>query len=158
MKVVILLTVLRVLGQKHFDEAQRVATALYEQSLDASVPVDPLLMTAIAEIESGFHARAVNRDGQCVGLTQVRVGVSSKLSREKLFEPRNNIREGVRILQEKLLQCGTLPRALAAYNSGRCAPRGSAARRARRYVSDVLTKYEHLQLRLTARVQPGRTI
>ena len=158
MKIVILLTVFRVLGPKHFDEAKRVATALYEESLGAPVAIDPLLMTVIAEVESHFNARAVNGDGQCVGLTQVRVGVSTKLSHEQLLDPRKNVREGVRILQEKLLQCGTLTGALAAYNSGSCEPSGKAAPRVLRYVREVLTKYVHLQLELTDYVQLQRPI
>lgn len=163
MKVVILLTVFRVLGPKHFDEAKRVATAIYEQSLTAQVPMDPLLMTAIVDVESGFDARAVNGDGKCVGLAQVRAGVSSKLSHEQLLDPRNNVREGVRILEEKLLQCGTLPGALAAYNSGSCdisdaRERTAVGRRVLRYVRIVLTKYEHLQLQLTDYVQQQRPI
>ena len=158
MKIVILLTVLRALGQRHLDEAKRVSEALYEESLAAPTAIDPLLMTAIAGVESGFKSQARNRDGQCVGLTQPRIGVSTRLTAKQLLNPSNNVREGARILNEKLLKCGTLPRALAAYNSGSCVPKGEAAPRVRRYVRDVLKAYEHLQLELHLRDQAHRVI
>lgn len=159
MKLVILLTVLRALGQKHLDEAKRVTTALYEESIAAQpTAIDPLLMTAISEVESGFKMRATNWDGSCVGLTQPRVGVSTNLTAKELLNPSNNVREGARILNEKLSQCGTLPRALAAYNNGSCVPKGKAAPRVRRFVRDVLRAYEHLQMELRFRDRTHRVI
>ncbi len=149
MKVIILLAILRTLGPKHVTEAKRVATAIYEESRAAEpTAIDPLLMTAIVGVESGFRSNACNWDGTCVGLTQPRIGVSTKLTARQLLNPSNNVREGARILNEKLAKCGTLPAALAAYNNGSCVPRGKAAQRVRRFVRDVLKSYEHLQLEL----------
>lgn len=63
--------------------------------------VDPLLVVALIHIESNWHPRkkSVTND---YGLLQVHVarrGSATFLGREKdLYEPRTNIREGVRIL------------------------------------------------------------
>lgn len=145
MKIIILLTVLRALGAAHAEQALIVTNAIISESENASVTVDPLLIAAIAGHESNFNPKAVSSDGQDHGLMQLRQGVSTHLSVRTLHDPTRNVREGIRVLNERILQCGTLPKALAAYNTGVCSPTGRVGVRARRYVRAVLRDYEALR-------------
>ncbi len=145
MKLAILLAVLRVLGPKHAEQATKVANAIIEESLSSVPPVDPLLITAIAKAESSFNVKAENFDHQCIGLMQPRRGTSTQKTRKELKDPHVNIREGIRILDEKIVQCGTLPKALRAYNQGSCSPSGKAGKVARHFSNTVILIYERLR-------------
>jgi len=114
--------------------------------------VDPLLLHAIAHVESRHRAAAVSSAG-ALGLTQVmpatarRFGVADP--ERSLFDPDTNLRACAAYLQALRGRYGDdLPRVLAAYNAGEDAvdrhggvppyPETQA------YVRDVLAVYERL--------------
>ena len=108
--------------------------------------VDPLLLAAMVETESGFDAEAVSVQG-ALGLMQV-LPETADLFRpiSDPMEPTVNVEVGARYLLSQLdLFDGDLPLALAAYNAGP----GNVIRFAgippfretRRYVRRVLANY-----------------
>ena len=108
--------------------------------------VDPLLLAAIVETESGFNAEAVSLQG-ALGLMQV-LPETAALFRplDNPIEPAINVEVGARYFASQLrLFDGDLPLALAAYNAGP----GNVIRFAgippfretRRYVRRVLASY-----------------
>ena len=113
--------------------------------------VDPLLLAAMVEAESGFDAEAVSQQG-ALGLMQV-LPETADLFRPVAdpMEPAVNVEVGARYIARQLrLFDGDLPLALAAYNSGP----GNVIRFAgippfaetRHYVRRVLASYVgHLQ-------------
>ncbi len=80
--------------------------------------VDPLLVAAVMEVESGFDPNAVSAMG-AIGLMQVLPTTVELYSDEDPFEPAVNVRVGVRYLRALLDQFdGDVTLALAAYNAG----------------------------------------
>ncbi len=90
--------------------------------------VDPYLVAAVINVESGFRETVVSPAG-AVGLMQVlpstakavakRVGVSGKMNVAALSEPTANIRVGTAYLAELIARYGgNVDLALAAYNAG----------------------------------------
>ncbi len=108
--------------------------------------VDPLLLAAMVETESGFNAEAVSLQG-ALGLMQVLPETASLFRPlDNPIEPAINVEVGTRYIASQLkLFDGDLPLALAAYNSGP----GNVIRFAgippfretRRYVRRVLANY-----------------
>ena len=113
--------------------------------------VDPLLLAAMVEAESGFNPEAVSVQG-ALGLMQV-LPETAALYRpaSDLLDPQVNLEVGARYIASQLEQFdGDVPLALAAYNSGP----GNVIRFAgippfaetRYYVRRVLASYiAHLQ-------------
>ena len=110
--------------------------------------LDPLLVIAVIEAESGFDRNAVSPMG-ALGLMQVMPSTAEQLGAEDPFDPAVNIALGCRYLRSLLDQFdGDLKLALAGYNAG-----GGAVERfdgvppyreTRRYVDRVLDRYvEH---------------
>lgn len=121
--------------------------------------IDHELLQALIATESGFDAAAVSPKG-AVGLMQVlpttaqRWGVSADRKqsiRQKLTDPRTNIRAGARYLRHLLdLFPGRLELALAAYNAGEGAVQRAGNqvpnyRETRNYVQTVLQIYAMLK-------------
>jgi len=83
--------------------------------------VDPLLAAALIRQESGFNERARSPAG-AMGLMQLMPATARKLervSRGELFDPRTNIRLGVKYLSKLLERFGgDAELALAGYNAG----------------------------------------
>lgn len=122
--------------------------------------VDPLLLKAIATVESSLQARAVNpRDNESIGLMQIlcvpdgKGGCSNTfkiqgwetITREKLFDPRTNVDMGAQILGWNLKTYG-YPKGIAVYNAWdqRNAPaKGPFKNQA--YVDKVIKAYAKLQ-------------
>ena len=113
--------------------------------------VDPLLLAAMVETESGFDADAVSVQG-ALGLMQV-LPETAALFRplDNPIEPAVNVEVGTRYFASQLkLFDGDLPLALAAYNSGPGNVMRFAGippfRETRRYVRRVLRSYvDHLR-------------
>jgi soluble lytic murein transglycosylase-like protein len=80
--------------------------------------VDPILVRAVIQVESGFDPQCVSRRG-ARGLMQLMPETARHYGVSSIFEPEENIRGGVHYLAD-LLQMfpHDLPRALAAYNAG----------------------------------------
>jgi Transglycosylase SLT domain len=87
------------------DEARR-------QNVDAS------LVSAVIRAESNFEPRSVSRKG-ARGLMQLMPGTARRLGVSKPFDPRANVRGGVRYLKELSARFDGRPElVLAAYNAG----------------------------------------
>lgn len=103
--------------------ARRAATAVVREARAAGF--DPLLITAVIEVESGYRPGAVSSEG-AVGLMQLmpatatwfgeRVGIP--VAPHQLVDPEQNIRLGVLYLRAMLRRFGSLETALVAYNVG----------------------------------------
>jgi soluble lytic murein transglycosylase-like protein len=86
-----------------------------------SYALNPLLVAAIAKVESDFNPRARSRKGAC-GLMQVLPATARRFGlqrRRDLFNPRKNIETASRYLRWLVDRFGDDPiRVLAAYNAG----------------------------------------
>jgi len=79
--------------------------------------VDPAVVRAVMQAESGGYERSVSPKG-AMGLMQLMPGTAEQLGVSDPFDPDENIRGGVAYLGDMLGRFGDLPRALAAYNAG----------------------------------------
>jgi len=80
--------------------------------------VDPVLVRAVIQVESGFNPRCVSRKN-ARGLMQLIPETAKRYGVADVFDPEQNIRGGVRYLSDLLAMFSNdLPRALAAYNAG----------------------------------------
>jgi soluble lytic murein transglycosylase len=115
---------------------------LYQQetirAAASSEGVDPYLVAAVVNVESGFRA-TVRSSAGAVGLMQVkpstakavarRIGVAGPMNEDALKDPVVNIRVGTAYLAELLARYhGNRQLALAAYNAGITNADGWAAR------------------------------
>jgi len=96
-------------------EAQAIAEAVYDTA--RSFGLDPALVLAVIEVESGFDRFALSQAG-ARGLMQVMPFWKARIGdpEDNLFEIRTNIRYGCAILRYYLDREGSLTKALAAYN------------------------------------------
>lgn len=81
--------------------------------------VDPALVRAVIQVESGYQSRARSSKG-AVGLMQVMPATGRQYGVTNLYDPNANIRAGVTHLR-RLLDKFPLALALAAYNAGEAA-------------------------------------
>jgi hypothetical protein len=107
--------------------------------------VDPALVRAVIETESGWNPRAVSRKG-AGGLMQLIPTTAQRYGATDLFNPQQNIDAGVRHLKMLLERYnGNLDLALAAYNAGEGAVDKAhgipAFRETRSYVQKVQDAY-----------------
>src|SRR5215471_9366830 len=107
------------LGRKH--EAMTLdrdgAEALVKEAAERH-RIDPALIRAVIETESGWNAAAVSRKG-AVGLMQLVPSTAQRFGVKDMFSPKQNVDAGVRYLKTLLERYnGNLELALAAYNAG----------------------------------------
>ena len=107
--------------------------------------LDPALVLAVVQVESGFRPDAVSPKG-ARGLMQLMPGTATRLGVEDSFDPEQNLDGGTRHLGDLIARYnGDVKRALAAYNAGEGAverhrgvpPYGET----RAYVRNVLRRY-----------------
>jgi len=80
--------------------------------------LDPVLLTAVAEVESGFDPQAVSRKG-AAGLLQLMPETAQRFGVVNSFDPGQNVEGGARYLQWLLTRfSGDEQLALAGYNAG----------------------------------------
>ena len=84
--------------------------------------IDPALLMAVIDVESGGNAQAVSPKGAS-GLMQLMPSTAARHGVLNVFDPKQNIAAGARYLAQLLRQFGDLPLALAAYNAGEAAVR-----------------------------------
>ncbi|MFQ5720118.1 MAG: lytic transglycosylase domain-containing protein [Acidobacteriota bacterium] len=128
----------RVATVRPYDDAIHRIAAHYE--------VDPRLVHAIIEVESGYDARAVSSRG-AVGLMQVMPDTAREVGILNPGDPYANIVAGVRHLRDLLDRYeGDVDLALAAYNAGAGAVRRHGGvppyQETRRYVERVRRIYD----------------
>lgn len=111
--------------------------------------LDPRLLHAVIETESGYNPRAVSPKG-AVGLMQLMPATAKRFGVDDAFDIKQNIRAGARYLAELIKRFSDVRLALAAYNAGE----GAVERHGRRippyaetqnYVPKVLRRYESLR-------------
>jgi Transglycosylase SLT domain len=80
--------------------------------------LDPKLVKAVIQVESGYRAGAVSRKG-AVGLMQLMPGTASNLAVRDRYDPDQNVRGGTTYLRQMLDRFeGRVELAVAAYNAG----------------------------------------
>ncbi|MDX2167802.1 MAG: transglycosylase SLT domain-containing protein [Deltaproteobacteria bacterium] len=136
------------------DRQQRwsLARVIHDESVEHGY--DPLLITALVQVESGCEATA--RGGGAIGLTQLlpstargvapRAGVVWR-GAQTLKDPIANVQIGVRYLHELDAMFDDTYRAVAAYNMGPAPVQRMSRQRAQRvrYVRKVMARYEMLR-------------
>jgi soluble lytic murein transglycosylase-like protein len=121
----------------------------YIDSASERYRIDPALVEAVIEVESGFNPEAVSNRG-ATGLMQLMRSTAQRYEVNDRFNPRENINAGVRHLSYLMERFdGQVPLALAAYNAGA----GSVERyrgippfpETRRFVDKVLNYHMYLK-------------
>ena len=93
-----------------YDDIVAEASRLYD--------LDPHMIRAVMEAESGFNAMAVSPVG-ALGLMQLMPAVAAELGATDPLDPRQNIMAGSRYLRQLLdAHRGNVRLALASYNAG----------------------------------------
>jgi soluble lytic murein transglycosylase-like protein len=115
--------------------------------------IDPDVIRAVINAESGYDAQAVSPKG-AMGLMQLMPETARQMGVGNAFDPVQNIHGGVRYLSELLgALSGDLPLALAAYNAGLSRVFGERRippiSETRSYVERVLSLYRKLKGRNT---------
>jgi soluble lytic murein transglycosylase-like protein len=103
--------------------------------------VNPMLVRALIEVESGYRPRARSARG-AMGLMQLMPSTAREYKIRNPFEPKANIEGGIRHLKSLIDQFG-VEIALAAYNAGEGAVRKFKGippyRETRNYVTRILS-------------------
>lgn len=79
--------------------------------------LDPLLVQALMQVESGYNPNALSQKG-AMGLMQLMPDTARELSVEDPWDPEQNVRGGTAYLKRQLDRFGNIEWALAAYNAG----------------------------------------
>ena len=79
--------------------------------------LDPRLVQAVVQVESGYNPRALSNKG-AMGLMQLMPGTAAELAVENPWDIEQNLRGGTSYLRRMLDHIGDLELALAAYNAG----------------------------------------
>lgn len=129
-------------GMRRHDQQIRLAAQEYG--------IEPALLHAVVQVESGYNARAVSPKG-AVGLMQLMPTTARALGVRNSIDPQANLRGGARYLRSLMTTFdGDLILALAAYNAGESTVRRYALQvppfaETRSYVAAVLRRYEALR-------------
>ncbi|MBV8344625.1 MAG: lytic transglycosylase domain-containing protein [Candidatus Eremiobacteraeota bacterium] len=130
------------------DAASRASIERMIGANAAEFGVDPALIEAVVQNESGFSASATSAAG-ARGLMQLMPGTARSLGVTNSYDPAQNVRGGTRYLRGLIDRFHEVELAVAAYNAGP----GAVARfrgvppyaETQNYVRDVLTRYRALR-------------
>jgi soluble lytic murein transglycosylase-like protein len=117
-----------ILNENLAQRARRMSTrlaALPDQSLEPMIQrhsdaqnLDPKLVRALIQAESGYNSRAVSNKG-AIGLMQLMPDTASDLNIRNPYDPDQNIKGGTMYLRQMLDHfAGKVELAVAAYNAG----------------------------------------
>ena len=117
-----------VTNENESQRARRLAPYLVAPAEDELLPLierhasgqglDPLLVRAVVQVESGYNPAAVSNKG-AMGLMQLMPATAADLAVERPFEPEANLRGGTAYLRGLIERFdGRIELALAAYNAG----------------------------------------
>jgi len=135
-----------------------VTAAILEAAERSRVPAG--LAMALVHEESGFQARAVNRNSDSVdrGLFQLNSLSFPKLGVDDFFDPETNARNGAAHLAYCLDQGGNEVAALAMYNAGYGrVSKGGTPRRTLDYIHRIITYRANLESLFEAQVVARRS-
>jgi hypothetical protein len=80
--------------------------------------LDPALIRAVMQQESGFRSCAVSPKG-AMGLMQLMPATADEFGVKDAFDPAQNVEAGARLLKQLMNRySGEIPKVLAAYNAG----------------------------------------
>lgn len=138
----------RTMGTAGFDEADRKKIVRMARMYGTMYGVEPALILAVAEAESGMDRHAVSPAG-AEGVMQLMPGTARMLGVGSGLDLNGAMEGGVRYLRSLLDRFGEVPLALAAYNAGP----GAVAKydgippyeETRRYVEKVLALWSREQ-------------
>jgi hypothetical protein len=144
------------------DSAQRKAVAEAVRRLAARHSVDPNLVLAVIQAESGFDARAVSPKG-AMGLMQLMPFTAERFGVRDAFDPEQNLSGGMTYLRWLLDRFeGKVPLAVAAYNAGEEAVDRYGGippyAETQGYVQRVMRHYPHLTHPVSRRVEISRRV
>lgn len=130
------------------NESHGISPARLEELVQTTAArhnVDPELVRAVMETESGGNPTAVSRKG-AMGLMQLMPETALQLGVKSVFSPEDNLEAGVRYLRTLLEHYnGDLDKSLAAYNAGAGAVDRAGGvpqyRETREYVRKVTSNY-----------------
>jgi soluble lytic murein transglycosylase-like protein len=134
-------------------DARRARFAMLIDDVAQAHDLDPDLLCAVVQVESGFDPSAVSPRG-AIGLMQLMPATAASLgladASRLLHEPEINLHMGALYLSQQLRRFGALDLAMAAYNAGEGAVMRYGGNfppypETRAYVRDVLALYAQLQ-------------
>ncbi len=107
-----------ILAKRRLSPGSRAEILSHVRVASRRYNIDPDLVEAVIQIESGFDANAVSSKG-AAGLMQLMDGTAQQYAVTERHDPRQNVHAGTRHLAGLLRQyAGDVRLALAAYNAG----------------------------------------
>lgn len=149
-------------ARRYSDRLVEIPDSSIQISIDrhsADQSVDPKLVRAMIQVESGYNHRARSHKG-AMGLMQLMPATASQLRVEDPYDPDENVRGGTQYLRHLIDRFpGRLDLAVAAYNAGPGAVERYNGippyRETRDYVRRVLALYQGGEPVLSSFTSPG---
>lgn len=149
-------------ARRYSDRLVEIPDSSIQISIDrhsADQSVDPKLVRAVIQVESGYNHRARSHKG-AMGLMQLMPATASQMRVSDPYDPDENVRGGTRYLRHLIDRFpGRIDLAVAAYNAGPGAVERYNGippyRETRDYVKRVLALYQGVEPALSFASSPG---